>query len=166
MSVDVHELDGVSAVDELVIVTPAALDFDLLGESLERRAGATLLSYQQQDDELDPITEALKHASAIVAALPEHMDDELNQAIAQTCVCSHSWTCNAEDARTVPAGLMALERERAVIHRSDLQATGISSEPPSRVWLLAVPYGVGSKNGSRSWPDRSRCGSARRRSHG
>lgn len=153
-SVDVHELDGMSAVDELVIVTPTALDFDLLGENLERRAGATLLSYQQQDDELDPVTEALKHASAIVAALPEHVDDELNRAIARTCVSSHSWTCNAEDARTVPAGVMALERERALVHRSDLQATGTSSDAPqacppaspARVWLLAVPYGVGSED--------------------
>jgi hypothetical protein len=146
VSVDIHELDGVSVVDELVIEAPADFDFDALGESLERRAGATLLSCQQCDDELDPVTDALKQASAIIAALPEQMDDELNRAIARTCVCSHNWTCGVDDARMVPAGLMALERERAVIHRSDLQATGISSEPPSRVWLLAVPYGVGTED--------------------
>ncbi|HEX9467589.1 MAG TPA: ACT domain-containing protein [Acidimicrobiia bacterium] len=145
VSVDVHEVDGVTAIDELVIEAPTRIDFDALGTQLDTRAGAVLLSHQRRDEELDPVTEALKQATTLVAAEPDQRDEELRQAILRICVCSQSWTCDAEDARMVAAGLRALERERAVIHKSDLPVAGLTSDTPSRVWLLAVPYGAGSE---------------------
>jgi hypothetical protein len=135
VSVDIHELDGRTAIDELVTELPDGTGRDELAVAVERHAGATLLSSRADDRGFDAVSQTLHLACAVV----EGDDDMLSRAISVTCGCSKSWVSEGESARAVPTGRLALDRRRPVVEGAGRPALPSSDDLPHRVWLLAVP---------------------------
>jgi hypothetical protein len=136
VSVDIHELDGPTAVDELTTELPDHTGRDELAVAVERHAGATLLSSQAADRGTDAISQTLHLACAVM----EGGDDVLSRAISVTCGCSKSWVSDGDSARAVPTGRLALEQRRAVVEGAGRPPVPFSDGLPPRVWLLAVPH--------------------------
>ena len=136
VSVDMHERDGLSAVDELVTELPDDTGREELAVAIQRHAGATLLSSQAADRGADTVSRTLHLACSVM----EGGDEMLSRAISATCGCSKSWVAAGDAARSVPTGRLALERRRAIIEGTGRPSVPSSDGLPPRVWLLAVPY--------------------------
>jgi hypothetical protein len=139
VSVDIHELEAGTAVDEILVDAPddwdpRAVDHDL------RRTGGTLLSWAVVTDVRDPMVTALSWAGALLAAArSDEADDELGRAILEVTAGTAAWVCSVREAVAYEAGRLALERGGPVVRRTDdLPETGAG---PTSVWLLAVPDG-------------------------
>ena len=138
-SVDIHELEGESAVDEIVVEVnddwePAALADDLAA------AGASLLSAEPERELRDPIVSALGWSSALLAARAHECDLELGRAVMELTSAAAAWVCPVSEAVAYGAGRLALERGAPVVQRTDDPIPGANGLPSS-VWLLAVPDG-------------------------
>jgi len=141
VSVDIHELDGSAAVDEILVQAPADWDPAGLAAALHEAGAGVLLSCQPGQGPVDPIVRALSWTTAMLAAGPQDSDLELARALAEACTYARAWICNIPEAVSLPAGQLALERGCAVVRRSDDLPAGYSAGLPAAVWVLAVPDG-------------------------
>lgn len=136
VSEELHEVDGEQVVDELVVELHDHVGSRDLARVIENTGTATLLSSRRSERSRDPLVRALGWARTILAS---HGVDGLSQAVSQSCNAK-SWVCDDDHARDVPAGRLALERERSIVRRSARPDHG-PSDLPAHVWLLAVPHG-------------------------
>jgi hypothetical protein len=139
VSVDIHELDGSAAVDEILVQAPDDWDPAGLAVTLQETGAGTLLSCQPGQGPVDPVVRALSWTTAMVAAGPHESDLELARALAETCTYARAWICGIPEAKSLPAGRLALERGRSVVRRSEDLPAAYSAGLPAAVWVLAVP---------------------------
>jgi hypothetical protein len=138
-AVDIHELEGDAAVDEIVIEVPDDWEPSALADDLSA-AGATLLSAAPERELRDPIVTALGWSSALLAARAHECDLELGRAVLELTSASAAWVCTVDEAVAYGAGRLALERGAPVVQRTDEPIVAADSLPTT-VWLLAVPDG-------------------------
>jgi ACT domain-containing protein len=141
VSVDIHELDGSAAVDEILVQALADWDPAGLAAALQEAGAGVLLSCQPGEGPVDPIVRALSWTTAMLAAGPQDSDLELARALVEACTYARAWICNIPEAVSLPAGRLALERGCAVVRRSDDLPASYSAGLPAAVWVLAVPDG-------------------------
>src|SRR4051812_25001635 len=77
ISLDIHELSGPTAIDEIVVDAPDGWEPGQLAARLADAEAATLLSSAAASDVIDPVVEALEWAIAMAEADPDDCDAAL-----------------------------------------------------------------------------------------
>ncbi len=138
VSVDIHELDGHQAVDELVVEVLTQLDGGVLASALEQAGAGALLSCAPAAARAEPVLDALGWAREIA----EHPDTgELGRVLASACHSAKVWVAPIDEARELPVGRLALARGAPLVQRSHDLPVPLGGRPASPMWLLAVPDG-------------------------
>ena len=139
LSVDLREVDGHAAVDEVVVDLPGDIDQTTLRNALEGSRNTALLS-SKRCDRNEPIDRARRWAFDTSNDRPQPAS-ALEQRVAAACPKSMVWLCETRQADAVPAARMALEREAPVVHRATaLPEKLAAAEVRSPRWVLAVPH--------------------------
>jgi hypothetical protein len=138
VSVDIHELDGHQAVDELVVEVLTELDRRVLATALEEAGAGTLLSCAPATDRVEPVLDALGWAQEIAET---YEMSAVGRVLASACHSSRVWVAPIDEAREVPAGRLALARGAPLVQRSHDLPGPLGGRPASPMWLLAVPDG-------------------------
>lgn len=141
VSVDIHEVDGRNAVDELVVEFLTGLDPGELGTALERSGAGRLLSCSPAPDRADPVVEALGWARDIVVADGEEDTAALTRVLGDVCPAAAVWVASIDDGREVAAGRLALVRGLPVVQRAEEMPAGFGVDAPGPVWILALTDG-------------------------
>lgn len=141
LSVDIHELDGSTAIDEIVVQSGEGWDPAMVADALERTGAGVLLSCQPGAAPTDPVVRALSWTASMLTAVPHDSELELARALAEACTYAHAWVCPVTSALSMAAGRLALERGQPVIRRSGDVPEQYAGDLPATVWLLAVPDG-------------------------
>jgi ACT domain len=136
VSIDIHELDGHQAVDELVVEVLTELDGRVLAAELERAGAGALLSCAPARSGTEPVLDALTWAREIVEA---EDDAALTRVLAAACHSSAVWIAPIDEAREVAAGRLALARGAPLVQRSMDLPDRLGARATSPMWLLAVP---------------------------
>jgi len=139
VGIDVQEVDGDSAVDELVVDIPDDVDLEALRHGLVAAGAGVLVSHQSGATQVDPVLRSLRWACAVVAAGPLGADNEVTRAVAEVCACPTAWVGTVAEASRFEAGRLALARGAPVAHRTTEVPTSESRELGVEAWLLAVP---------------------------
>lgn len=138
LSVDLHEVEGHAAVDEVVVDLPGEVDRTTLRTALEG-AGTTALLSSKLCDRNEPIDKARRWAVDTANDQPQPQD-ALAQRVAAACPQAMVWLCETDQANTIPAAQMALERDAPVVHRSTALPEKLAAAAVrSPRWVLAVP---------------------------
>lgn len=137
-SVDVHELDGATAVDEIVVHVPSDWESSRLAAALVQEGTASLLSSQRVAAPTDPVLAALRWTAEVVAAEPGERDEVVRRAVQELAHATAAWVCLPDAAQEWEAGRMALHRRAPVVVRSEGLVTDDPAVPPT-AWVLGVP---------------------------
>jgi hypothetical protein len=138
VSIDIHELDGHQAIDELIVEFLTDLDGRVLAAALERAGAGALLSCAPAKAVTEPVLDALTWARDIIEATDAAA---ITRVIAAACHSSAVWIAPIDEAREVAAGRLSLARGAPLVQRSfDLPAR-LGARRGSPMWLLAVPDG-------------------------
>ena len=140
LSLDIHELDGATAVDEVVVEAPEGWDASLLAARLAA-AGVELLSCALAVDRVDPMVRALRFAGALVASDPSRDTLELGRAVLEVTGASAAWVSPRREAVQYEAGRRALAHDGPIVLRTDDLPPSVNDDLRGPVWLLAVPDG-------------------------
>ena len=169
VSIDIHELDGHQAVDELVVEVLTELDGRVLANALETAGAGVLLSCAPATARAEPVLDALGWAREIADATDA---GTVGRVLAGACHSSKVWVAPIDEAREIPAGRLALARGAPLVQRSHDLPAPLGGRPASPMWLLAVPDGQPQARQHRV-PGPARVvavhrvgGRARRRAHG
>ena len=138
VSIDIHELDGQQAVDELVVEVLTELDGRVLGAALEKAGAGILLSCSPTSPRPEPVLDALGWARALAA---DGDPETLAHILASACHSAKVWVAPIDDAREVPAGRLALARGVPLVQRTHDLPAPLAGRAASATWLLAVPDG-------------------------
>jgi len=141
VSVDIHEVDGRNAVDELVVEFLTGLDPGELATVLERTGAGRLLSCTPAPERVDPVVEALAWARDVVAAHGDGNTNVLARVLGEACPAAAVWVAPIDDGREVAAGRLALVRGLPVVQRAEEIPPGFGVEAPGPVWVLALTDG-------------------------
>jgi hypothetical protein len=137
VSIDIHDGDGPSVIDEIVALLPEDWSQETLTKSLEETAAATLLSSTSVAVGSDSVVKALRWATTLVRS--GAMDDglELTRAVSELCTSSVAWIATVDEALLIPTGEKALKKGAPVVELVPLPIP--LSPDQSEAWLLAVP---------------------------
>jgi hypothetical protein len=138
VSIDIHELDGRRAVDELVVEVLTELDGRVLANALDAADAGALLSCGPAAARPEPVLDALGWARDMAEARDAAT---VGRILAAACHSSKVWVAPIDDAREVPAGRLALARGAPLVQRSHDLPGPLGGRPASPMWLLAVPDG-------------------------
>ena len=138
VSIDIHELDGHQAVDELVVEVLTELDRRVLATALEEAGAGALLSCAPAAARAEPVLEALRWAREMAEAQDA---GAVCRILASACHSSKVWVAPIDEAREVPVGRLALARGAPLVQRSPDLPGPLGGRPTSPMWLLAVPDG-------------------------
>jgi hypothetical protein len=152
VSVDIHELDGHCAVDELVVEVLTELDRRTLASALEAAHAGILLSCVPTSPRPEPVLDALEWAHELATG------GDPAAVLAASCHSAKVWVAAIDTARGVPAGRLALARGGPVVQRSHDLPGPLATGTAASSWLLAVPDGP---PGTRSLAFLARPGSLR-----
>ena len=140
VSVDVQEVEGTLAVDELVVDLPDDVDGDTLRARLDEDRAGILLSIHGARPYSDMVLRAMQWTEALLESRQSERSDMLASALADLCSASGAWVADSvTEARQFEAGRYALERGAPVAHRTDSIPVGIAPDLGEGAWLLAVP---------------------------
>lgn len=138
LSIDIHELDGSKAVDEIVVEAAEDWDAARLAAAIEA-AGADLLSCGPAAERMDPMVKGLRYAGALIAADPLRDTMELGRAVLELTGAGSAWISTAAEAAAYEAGRRAMAHDGPVVMRTDDLPTSVKWDVRGPVWLLAVP---------------------------
>jgi hypothetical protein len=141
MSLDIHELAGPTAIDEIVVDAPDGWSSATLAFELGAAGAGTLLSAVPAAQATDPVVEALEWAIAMAAAEPEDCDAALGRAVFEVTSALAAWVTDVRGALEIDAGRLALERHGPVVLQTEVLPSTVSAQLPDSVRLLAVPDG-------------------------
>ncbi|MBA3654196.1 MAG: ACT domain-containing protein [Actinobacteria bacterium] len=141
ISLDIHELAGPTAIDEIVVDAPDAWVPAELASALAAAEAATLLSSAAARDVRDPVVDALEWAIAIASADPADSDAALGEAVLEVTSALAAWVTDVRSALGIDAGRLALERRGPVVLQTREVPSSVADHLPDAVWLLAVPDG-------------------------
>ncbi len=137
VSVDVQEVEGTLAVDELVVDLPDDVDGDTLRGRLDEDRAGILLSIQGARPYSDMVLRAMQWTEALLESRQSERSDMLASALADLCSASGAWVADSvSDARQFEAGRFALERGAPVAHRTDTIPVGVAPDLADGAWLL------------------------------
>ena len=160
VSIDIHELDGHQAVDELVVEVLTELDGRVLATALDTAGAGALLSCTPAAARPEPVLDALGWARDLAAAGDAAA---VGRVLATACHSTKVWVAPIDEAREVPAGRLALARGAPLVQRSHDLPAPLGGRPASPMWLLAVPDGQPQTRSIAFLRARDRCASPRRR---
>jgi hypothetical protein len=140
VSLDIHEVDGAKAVDEIVVEAPDDWDVASVRRGIGA-AGAELLSCAPAVDRADPMVRALRFAGALVASDPSRDTLELGRAVLEVTSASSAWVSLRAEALGFEAGRRALAHDGAVVLRTDDLPPSVKWDARGPLWVLAVPDG-------------------------
>jgi hypothetical protein len=140
LAIDIHELEGASAVDEILIEAADDWDGAALGAALPG-VGAELLSWAPAVDRIDTMVRALRFAGALVASEPSRSSLELGRALLELTGATAAWVSPKSEAMRYEAGRRAIAHDGPVVMRTDDLPASVSEDVNRPVWLLAVPDG-------------------------
>jgi hypothetical protein len=137
VSVDIHEIEGPTAIDDIVVHVPDGWEPGRLSAALAEESTATLLSAQRLSVSPDAVLATLRSCVAMLHADAEGLDRECETALALLSPGSTAWLADPSGAAGIEAGRLALERKESTILRSaDLgEHTSGDTEPG---WVLAA----------------------------
>ena len=138
VSIDIHELDGHQAVDELVVEVLTELDGRVLATALDAAGAGALLSCTPAAARPEPVLDALGWARDLATAGDAAV---VGRVLATACHSTKVWVAPIDEAREVPAGRLALARGAPLVQRSHDLPAPLGGRPASPMWLLAVPDG-------------------------
>jgi hypothetical protein len=138
VSVDIHEIEGPTAIDDIVVHVPDGWEPGRLSAALAEESTATLLSAQRLSVSPDAVLATLRSCVAMLHADTEGLDRECELALALLSPGSTAWLAAPGAAGDLDAGRLALERgETTILRSADLgERSGAEAEPG---WLLAAP---------------------------
>jgi hypothetical protein len=131
LSIDVHEVDGDTAIDEIVVEVPEGWAPGALAGSLALSGVGNLLSSRLVVASDDPVTGALEAVVAMVSGNPGSVDAECTQALLSLAVGSSAHLLDVEAARLDATGRLAIERRGPIVSRVE--------EGDDVRWVLAAP---------------------------
>jgi len=137
VSVDIHEVDGGTAVDEIVVILPADVVPSRLAAAIAEAGVATLLSSQRINAPADAVLAALQACAALADAPAGLRDAELRRALLQACSLSTVWIADPARARDWEAGRRCLDDGATVVVRCDDLVAPVDGAPRSG-WVMAI----------------------------
>lgn len=137
LDIVIHEIDGSTVVDELVVEAPD--DWDLV-DTRERldAVGVYLLSSAEARRREDPVLTALGWVEDLIGVDAEN-DTALARVVARAASATKACVLTATRARQVAAGRAALERGTPVVQRTADLPVQLARAGESLRWLVAVP---------------------------
>ena len=138
VSLDIHELDGDKAVDEIVVDAPDGWDAAAMSARIAE-TGAELLSCAPAVDRTDPMVRALRFAGALVASDPSRDTLELGRAVLEVTSAASAWVSTRSEATAWEAGRRAIAHDGAIVLRTEDVPPSVRWDTRGPVWLLAVP---------------------------
>lgn len=138
LDIVIHEIDGSTVVDELVVEAPDEWDLVETRERLDA-AGVYLLSSAEARRREDPVLTALGWASDLIGAEPGEAESALARVVARAASATKACVLTAARARQVAAGRAALERGTPVVQRTADLPVQLAPAGESLRWLVAVP---------------------------
>src|SRR4051794_30111517 len=136
VSIDIHELDGHQAVDEMVVEVLTGLDGRVLASALDAAGAGSLLSCAPAAARPGPVLDALGWARDLAGAAGGAAG---GRVLAAACHSAKVWVAPIDEAREVPAGRLALARGGPRVQRAHELPAPLGGRPASPMWLLAVP---------------------------
>ena len=133
-SVDIHQVDGDTAIDEIICEGPEEWEPVALAPDIAA-TGATLISILEVDQPRDALAVGLLWAAAVAGAGPA-LDEHLAFGLAELVSAPMAWLASADDAAEGEGAALALERGSPVVVRT----TGFigPAGPVSDGWLLVA----------------------------
>lgn len=116
VSIDVHEVDGATAVDEITVEVGDGWMPGPLAAALAQRGDGSLLASRRLASTEEPLTAALHAVAAMVAG---DVEDGAAAAIAGLAGGSEARLLDVADAEREPAGRKALDRRSSIVSHED-----------------------------------------------
>jgi len=137
VSIDVHEIDDGSAVDEIVVEVDDDWTPQSAAAALSTNGVGALLSSRRMGNREDAVTAALRAVASMAAAAPEDLDGYCIAAVMQMVSGSSIVLVSSDDAGDVQDG--------SVVHRVDhgWQLAAVDDDTdPQTIAVLARPLNV------------------------
>lgn len=138
VSVDIHEVEGQQAVDEIIVMLPPDWTPAALAKDLRDHDAGTLLSSTTAALASDSVVRALRWATSLVRSGAMDGGLELARALAELCTSSVAWVATVDEAMQHEVGRLAIERGAPHVQLSTPPAAFADGLPDSS-WILAVP---------------------------
>lgn len=138
VGVDIHELDGGQAVDEISVVVRDDWDQEAFAADLAAAQAGALLAVSASGPSADRVVAALQWARHLVESGVQHSEFELSSTIAQLCSGATAWVGSVAEAGTEPLAAEALAAGRPVVRAVEELPRRLATEGGGG-WLLAVP---------------------------
>jgi hypothetical protein len=139
MSVDIHEIDGEHAVDEILVALPDSCEPTRLSTVLEAADAGTLLSMRADSGIVDPIVRALHWVGFALEAEPQDCDLALAQSLSEICTTDMAWVWSPEESEQLLAGRRALALGSAVVTREAALPASLAGDHTGPSWVMAIP---------------------------
>jgi hypothetical protein len=140
LDIAIHELDGNTVVDELVVDTPHDWDSALTATREKLDAiGVYLLSSAEVRRREDPVLTTLSWVEDLLSAPSHDRDDALARLVARAAAATRACVLPAARARQVSAGRIALDQGTVVVQRTADLPVQIAAVGESLRWLVALP---------------------------
>ena len=130
-SIDVHEVDGDTAVDEILVEVSEGWTPAPVAAALAAGRAGTLLSSRRVTQTYDAVTSALRSVASMVDAETTLTDAATRAALLAMANGSSARLLDVDAAAAEAAARMALERRTSIVARDD-DATGTHG------WVLAA----------------------------
>jgi hypothetical protein len=137
LSIDVHEVDGGTAVDEIVVEGPDGWIPSPVAAALAESGVGSLLSSRRMANIEDAVTAALRAVSAMVASPADDLDSHCSAAVLQVASGASAHLISADEAADVQEG--------SVVHRIEhgWQLAAVDDETdPQTVAIVTRPLNV------------------------
>jgi hypothetical protein len=138
ISIDVHRTDSDAAVDDLVVEFTGEPDLQDLRDDLAIDASATLVAHEPAHP-LDPVVAALGQVVKLVEADLGQRAAALASGIGELCFCPVVWVSGTEEASRYELGRLAVERNTAIVSRTNELPQHMTEILSGEVCLLAIP---------------------------
>jgi hypothetical protein len=136
VEVSIHELDGPTVVDEIVVSAHRDVTPDAIRESLDD-VGAVLLSVAPCAATVDPIVATLTWVTSVMDGAPRRQ--ALRSGVMILAGVDPVAILTADEAMAYPGTAAALGRTQPVVIRTDHFPPALDVEAGQSRWLLAAP---------------------------
>ncbi|MBW8827340.1 MAG: ACT domain-containing protein [Acidobacteria bacterium] len=116
-SVDIHQVDGDSAIDEIIVEAQEEWEPVSLGGDIAA-IGSSLVSVLEVDQPNDALAGGLQWAAAVVAAGVPGCDAHLAYGLAQLLAAPLAWLSPLDEGAALEGAPLALERGSPVVVRT------------------------------------------------
>jgi hypothetical protein len=115
LAIEVHEVDGDTAIDEIVVEVDERWTPGPLAASLAASGAGAVLSSRQVTASDDPVAGALDAVVAMVGGDPEAVDAECSTALLALALGSSARLLDIDNAVLHPAGRLAVDRRGTIV---------------------------------------------------